>query len=243
MGIMASTPVVLIALSESEVSLASMWIESNRSIVEPQAATAKKEAVPQSYQLVKVIESTRGCADHQQYKSWLPCLRNGERFSEGDVLLLILNGTVEEGAVVQRQNSGDGYGPRYVTPPQWLRPLEPDPKSQDSRATAEAEPYSEPRSSTTAWNELQVGETYQLRAEETPLMPGLTLNVEGDDVMADFRKVRYLPAGEIVHVLTVDTETRILPWYQVRVESRNGLKGWINSSVLIREGVTHLSAD
>ena len=148
------------------------------------------------------------------------------------MLLLIQNGTFEEGAIVQRHVQGKAYGPRYWTPPNRLMPLQSNP--QDPLDT---------RGSTIAWDELQVGETYRLKAEETPLMPGLTLNTESDDLMADFEKIRYLPAGETIRVLAIDRETRNQPWYQVRVESHAGLEGWINSIALMGHGAMRLSSD
>ena len=190
LSLLVALPAILPASSESSESA---------------QRTPKNGDDQNSYPLVRVIESTRGCVDHQQYEAWLPCLRNGEKILEGDVLLLIQNGTFEEGAVVQRQVGGNAYGPRYWTPPNRLMSLESD--LQDSLETS---------GSTKAWDELQVGETYRLKAEETPLMPGLTLNVEGDDLLADFERIRYLPAGETIHVLAIDRETRNQPWYQVR---------------------------
>ena len=179
----------------------------------------------EEYPLVRVKEATHGCQNWKQYDDWLACLRDGVEFDQGDILLLIRKGTFEEGAIVQRQKDGKGYGPRYWTPPQWLQTV----SSEDPA----------PSRSTVEWNELQIGKAYRLKRDETPLMPSRRPSNRPFD---DLSTVRYLPAGEIVRVRSID-ETGTYPWYKVRVESRGDLEGWINSTALMPRGATLLPAD
>lgn len=109
----------------------------------------------EEYPLVRVKEETHGCKNWKQYDDWLACLRDGVKLDKGDILLLIKDGTVDEGAIVQRQKDGKGHGPRYWTPPQWLQRLRSE-EPAPSRSTVE-------------WNELQIGKAYRLKREEMPL--------------------------------------------------------------------------
>ena len=92
------------------------------------------------------------------------------------------------------------------------------------------------RSRYIAYDGLREGESYRLQ-DVTPLMP--PRNLEGLSVEESLEAMRrvLLPAGQVVRVIGVDHTEGVNPWYEVELVGNEGVRGWINSTALIRRGV------
>ena len=93
------------------------------------------------------------------------------------------------------------------------------------------------RSGRIAYDGLREGESYRLQ-DLTPLLP--LRNLEGlsvEERLEAMRRILELPAGQVVRVIGVDHAEGVNPWYEVELVGNMGVRGWINSTVLIRRGV------
>ena len=96
------------------------------------------------------------------------------------------------------------------------------------------------RSMLVSWDALEIGHSYQLLRENTPLMdlpkPGSSVK----DTLETLGKTLYLPAGTIVHVEGMAGESGSR-WYTVTLPQHPGRDGWINSKALMVDGAYRLS--
>ena len=84
---------------------------------------------------------------------------------------------------------------------------------------------------------LEIGESYRLLGDRTPLMPS-----PGADGFDGIAGMVYMPAGTVVAVIGMMSQSGD-PWYHVTLPARGGREGWINSIVLLADGAYRLSDD
>ena len=88
------------------------------------------------------------------------------------------------------------------------------------------------RSMHVAWDALEMGETYRLLGDSTPLMGATSFELE-----------RRLPAGTVIKAEGLGTVVANAPiWYAVSLPDSDGHEGWINSKALLADGVYRISA-
>ncbi len=89
------------------------------------------------------------------------------------------------------------------------------------------------KSTTVAWNRLEIGKTYSL-SRETMLMPEGRNPVDPVGALA---KVRKIASGSEVTVIAVDREIPEQPWYNVTLVGSGGIDGWINGIALMGQDI------
>lgn len=98
------------------------------------------------------------------------------------------------------------------------------------------------RSMMVAGRNLEVGQSYRLLRERTPLMPSLRSSGTLEQRLEQIARMRDLPAGTLITVTEITSESGT-PFYRVVLPEHGSVKGWINSIALLREGVRRVSGE
>ena len=89
-------------------------------------------------------------------------------------------------------------------------------------------------------NELEVGHSYRLIGDRTPLMDYPELQGGTEQKLEQLAQTLYLPSGTVIQVTGFGGASST-QWYHIVLPGHSGREGWINSIALMFEGVYRLS--
>ena len=153
-----------------------------------------------------------------------------------------INSHIEVTAYAYAHKSGERFGAReYATLMDQVKDTELVGKSEVRAMRPLMNSGDIPkRSMLVSWDALEIGHSYRLLRENTPLMDLPKLGGNKKDVLESLGKTLYLPAGTIVHVEGMAGESGSR-WYAVTLPQHPGRDGWINSKALMVDGAYRLS--